>query len=82
MRTAFHLAGLAVLTAAATVPAQSQQRDWTRTAAATPEGGYLIGNPAAATRIVEYASYTCPHCAHFAGWRRARGFSRSGGRRA
>lgn len=65
MRTHFALAGMAVLALAAPAPAQ-QNRDWSRTVAATPEGGHLLGNPAAATKIVEYASYTCPHCAHFA----------------
>lgn len=40
--------------------------DWTRVVSATPEGGFRIGNPAAKTRLVEYVSYTCPHCGHFA----------------
>ena len=26
----------------------------------------LLGNPAAATKVVEYGSYTCPHCGQFA----------------
>ncbi|PAX07062.1 thioredoxin domain-containing protein [Sphingomonas lenta] len=78
MRFAFALAGMAALTLVA--PAEGspqsktlrggveaqQQRDWSRTVAATPQGGHLVGNPAAAIKIVEYASYTCPHCAHFA----------------
>lgn len=38
--------------------------DWTRTVTATPSGSYVLGDPAA-TRLVEYVSYTCPHCAHF-----------------
>lgn len=29
-------------------------------------GSVIIGNPAAPVRITEWASYTCPHCAHFA----------------
>lgn len=41
-------------------------RDWTRVVSATPEGGFRIGNPAAKTRLIEYVSYTCPHCGHFA----------------
>lgn len=28
-------------------------------------GSHILGNPAAPTRLVEYVSYTCPHCAHF-----------------
>ncbi len=30
------------------------------------EGGHLFGNPAAKTRLVEFMSYTCSHCAEFA----------------
>jgi protein-disulfide isomerase len=41
-------------------------RDWTRVVVATPEGGFRMGNPAAATRLVEYGSISCPHCAAFA----------------
>lgn len=39
---------------------------WSDIVAATPAGGYMMGNPDAAIRIVEYASFTCPHCADFA----------------
>jgi len=38
--------------------------DWVRTVAATPRG-YVMGNPAAKVKLVEYASYTCPHCRVF-----------------
>ncbi len=31
----------------------------------TAEGGYLLGNPHAPVKVVEFVSYTCPHCAHF-----------------
>jgi protein-disulfide isomerase len=41
-------------------------RDWSRTVAATPEGGFRMGNPAAPVKLVEYGSLTCPHCAAFA----------------
>ncbi|UVO52783.1 DsbA family protein [Sphingomonas sp. SUN039] len=40
--------------------------DWTKTVSRTPAGSYVIGNPAAKVRLVEYMSYTCPHCAEFA----------------
>jgi protein-disulfide isomerase len=30
------------------------------------ERGHLIGNPEAKTTLVEFISYTCPHCADFA----------------
>ncbi|TRW18131.1 thioredoxin domain-containing protein [Glacieibacterium frigidum] len=39
--------------------------DWTKTVAATPEGGFRIGNPAAKVKLVEYGSLTCPHCRDF-----------------
>lgn len=29
--------------------------------------GHLIGNPKAASTMIEFISYTCPHCADFAG---------------
>lgn len=40
--------------------------DWTATVAQTPEGGFVMGNPDAPVKVVEYASMTCPHCASFA----------------
>jgi protein-disulfide isomerase len=40
--------------------------DWTKTVRQTPEGGYLMGNPDAAVKLVEFGSLTCPHCADFA----------------
>jgi protein-disulfide isomerase len=40
--------------------------DWTQTVTQTPEGGFLMGNPQAAVKLVEYGSYTCGHCAEFA----------------
>ena len=40
--------------------------DWTKTIVATPEGGFLMGNPKADVKFVEYGSLTCPHCAEFA----------------
>lgn len=44
---------------------QPPHPNWTATVAVTPAGGHLIGNPAAKVKVVEYISYTCPHCAHF-----------------
>ena len=40
--------------------------DWTTTVAATPDGGFVMGNPNAKVKLVEYGSLSCPHCAHFA----------------
>ena len=58
-------AGLAALliAGAGAVPAGAQ--DWARTVA-FEDGGHVIGNPEAETRIVEFMSYTCSHCAKFA----------------
>jgi len=39
--------------------------DWTESIAATPEGGFRMGNPAAPVKLVEYGSLTCGHCAAF-----------------
>lgn len=41
-------------------------QDWSKTVAATPEGGFQMGNPAAPLKLVEYGSFTCSHCADFA----------------
>ncbi|MBT2133241.1 thioredoxin domain-containing protein [Croceibacterium sp. LX-88] len=38
--------------------------NWNATVSATGTS-HLIGNPAAKVRLVEYISYTCPHCAAF-----------------
>lgn len=40
--------------------------EWANTVTVTPEGGYLIGNPDAPLKLVEYASHTCGACAGFA----------------
>ena len=40
-------------------------QEWVNTVAATPEGGYVIGNPDAPLKLVEYGSLTCPACARF-----------------
>ncbi|HEU4967506.1 thioredoxin domain-containing protein [Sphingomonas sp.] len=52
------LGALALVAATAAV-------DWTHKVTQTPAGAFVLGNPAAKTRLVEYVSYTCPHCAHF-----------------
>lgn len=62
------LCAVALVSAAveAAPAARSAQQDWSKTVAAMPSGGVLVGNPDAAKKLVEYISYTCPHCAHFA----------------
>jgi protein-disulfide isomerase len=39
--------------------------DWTQVASETPQGGFRMGNPNAPVKLVEYASLSCPFCAHF-----------------
>lgn len=39
--------------------------DWSRVANVSIEGGYVMGNPAAPVKLVEFGSLTCPHCRHF-----------------
>ena len=41
--------------------------DWSTVVTQTAAGGYLMGNPDAAVKLVEYGSMTCPHCAEFDG---------------
>ena len=40
--------------------------DWTKMVRQTAEGGFVMGNPNADVKLVEFASMTCPHCAEFA----------------
>ena len=40
-------------------------RDWTQTVTATPEGGFLMGNPNAKVKVLEFGSLACSHCADF-----------------
>lgn len=62
---------LLVLTAATAIGAGAAslaapaKTNWLLTFSVTPKGSHVIGNPAAPTKLVEYASYTCGHCAHF-----------------
>ena len=49
---------------AAPVPAPDNG-DWSTIVTKTPEGGFLMGNPNAKVKLVEFGSMTCPHCAEF-----------------
>ena len=40
-------------------------KQWTDMVEKTKDGGFRQGNPNAPIKLVEYISYTCPHCAHF-----------------
>jgi protein-disulfide isomerase len=49
---------------AAAVPAPNNG-DWSTIVAKTAEGGFVMGNPNAKVKLVEFGSLTCPHCAEF-----------------
>ena len=55
--------GGAEVTAAA-VPAPNNG-DWSKVVTKTAEGGFVMGNPNAKVKLVEFGSMTCPHCAEF-----------------
>lgn len=42
-----------------------QGGDWTEVVSATPAGGFVMGNPAAKLKLIEFGSLTCPHCREF-----------------
>ena len=39
---------------------------WSSTVTATPDGNFVMGNPQAKVKLLEFASYTCSHCRDFA----------------
>lgn len=60
-RGRFLAAALAALALPA-VPAMAQ--DWNTQIVQTDQG-YRVGNPEAEMQLIEFVSYTCPHCADF-----------------
>jgi protein-disulfide isomerase len=48
--------------AAVAAPAGQQ---WVDVVSKTPAGGYIVGNPDAKIKLIEYASVTCSHCRDF-----------------
>jgi protein-disulfide isomerase len=59
------LAGVAAVSPQAAAAQARVAVDWSKRVAATPQGGFLMGNPAAKVKLVEYGSLTCGHCAAF-----------------
>ncbi len=45
--------------------AKAGKTNWVEVTARTPEGGFLMGNPNAKVKLIEFASLTCPHCKDF-----------------
>ena len=62
---AFTLVPAVAPAAGPTLPSDAANGAWLGHVVTTPDGSHLIGNPHASMKIVEYMSYTCPHCAHF-----------------
>jgi protein-disulfide isomerase len=56
---------LIALAAAAFILAAAPAKDWRQTTGVAATGGFTVGNPAAKVKLVEYLSYTCPHCGDF-----------------
>ena len=50
---------------AATPVAAPNNGDWSSVVSQTPEGGFVMGNPNAKVKLIEYGSLTCPACAAF-----------------
>jgi protein-disulfide isomerase len=51
---------------AANAPAKAAHaKDWTTVVSPTAAGGFVMGNPKAKVKLIEYGSMTCPHCARF-----------------
>ncbi|MDL2339870.1 MAG: thioredoxin domain-containing protein [Pseudomonadota bacterium] len=58
--------GNAATGAAATVKVSPPRNgDWTTIVVPTAAGGFLMGNPNAKVKLIEYGSLTCPHCREF-----------------
>jgi len=55
----------AALAGAALLLSGQTNRNWPTVVVETADGGHRIGNPEAKVKLVEYVSYTCPHCAEF-----------------
>lgn len=59
------LLALAALAVSSPIAAATPPRDWSKFAQREADGTFLLGNPAAKVKLVEYLSLTCPHCALF-----------------
>lgn len=57
--------GAIVLTGSGAAVVAQSAPNWT-TAVTESDNGHLLGNPEAETKLVEFMSYTCSHCADFA----------------
>lgn len=60
------LLGMAGSGVAAPATKRPAAANWTRTFSTTPAGAFVMGNPRAKVKLIEYLSLTCSHCAAFA----------------
>ncbi|HQS95449.1 MAG: protein-disulfide isomerase [Novosphingobium sp. 17-62-19] len=66
LATATFAALAALALTGATKPARpAGGANWAVASSVTPEGHHVLGNPKAPLRLVQYVSYTCPHCSAF-----------------
>lgn len=56
---------LLILPTSAIAPAQQTTPTYAAQVTRGEGGSHILGNPAAPVRLVEYVSYTCPHCKDF-----------------
>lgn len=40
-------------------------KKWSEVVSVSPEGGFVMGNPNASVKVVEFGSFTCSHCKEF-----------------
>ncbi len=57
--------GLEQASAQTARPAAPRTINWATTTSQTAEGTHITGNPDARRKLIEFVSYTCPHCAQF-----------------
>ena len=57
--------GTAATGVAATPVAAPNNGDWSTVVSQTPEGGFVMGNPNAKVKLIEFGSMSCSHCADF-----------------
>lgn len=63
--SAVALSGAAFISGSVDVAAQNASTNWSDRVTRSDMGGHILGNPLAKTRVIEYMSYTCAHCARF-----------------
>lgn len=63
MKPSYWVLGLAAAASAAV--AAPKTVGWNYEVRLGADGSHVAGNPAAKVKLIEYVSYTCPHCAQF-----------------